>query len=107
MLRRRKNTIFRNIMSGTILVIIVILKEKVRKSPMILFYVCIQTAGYEQRKWEEEHLQQATLKFGAKDAKARHKEKEKDYEYILDDEIEFVQALKMPGTKVSQQKSII
>ena len=41
------------------------------------------------------------MKFGAKDAKARHKEKEKDYEYILDDEIEFVQALKMPGTKVS------
>ena len=40
------------------------------------------------------------MKFGAKDAKARYKEKEKDYEYILDDEIEFVQALKMPGTKV-------
>ena len=29
-------------------------------------------AGYEQKKWEEEHLQQATLKFGAKDAKTRH-----------------------------------
>jgi len=58
-----------------------------------------KTAGYEQKKWEEEHLQQATLKFGAKDAKERHNKQEKQYEYILDDEIEFVQALKMPGTK--------
>ena len=32
-------------------------------------------AGYEQKKWEEEHLQQATLKFGAKDAKMRHQER--------------------------------
>ena len=62
----------------------------------------IQTAGYEQRKWEEEHLQQATLKFGAKDA--RSKKKEKEYEYILDDEIEFVAALSMPGTKVLLSK---
>ena len=60
----------------------------------------VQSAGYEQKKWEEEHLQQAMLKFGAKDAKAKHKEKEKQYDYILDDEIEFVQALQMPGTKV-------
>ena len=44
-------------------------------------------------------MSQATLSFGAKDAKERHKKKEKEYEYILDDEIEFVQALKMPGTK--------
>lgn len=58
-----------------------------------------KTAGYEQKKWEEEHLQQATLKFGAKDARERHSKQEKQYEYILDDEIEFVQALKMPGTK--------
>jgi pre-mRNA-splicing factor ATP-dependent RNA helicase DHX16 len=29
-------------------------------------------------------------------------EKEKQYEYILDDEIEFVQALKMPGSKGSE-----
>ena len=36
----------------------------------LTFYT--QTAGYEQKKWEEEHLQQATLKFGAKDAKERH-----------------------------------
>ena len=53
---------------------------------------------YEQRKWEEEHLNSATFKFGAKDAKRRHAEKAKKYDLILDDEIDFVQALKMPGT---------
>jgi len=63
-----------------------------------------KTAGYEQKKWEEEHLAQATLKFGAKDAKSRKQEKE--YEYILDDEIEFVQALQMPGTKVTKEKEL-
>ena len=55
--------------------------------------------NYEQKKWEEEHLQSATYRFGAKNAKERHSKKEKQYDYILDDEIEFVQALKMPGTK--------
>lgn len=73
----------------------------------------------EQQKWEEEHLHAALLKFGAKDAKARkkvrrqllpscvandvgfsfHPWQDKDYEYIMDEEIEFVQALKMPGTR--------
>jgi len=57
---------------------------------------------YEQKKWEEEHLAQAQFRFGAKDAKARHMKEEKQYDYILDDEIEFVQALKMPGTKGSE-----
>ena len=37
------------------------------------------------------------MKFGAKDAKS--KKKSKDYEVIMDEEIEFVQTLKMPGTK--------
>ena len=53
--------------------------------------------NYEQKRWEEEHLQSATLKFGAKDAKKRHAEKEKQYEF-LEDEIDFIQALKMPGS---------
>jgi pre-mRNA-splicing factor ATP-dependent RNA helicase DHX16 len=60
--------------------------------------------NYEQKRWEEEHLHSAILKFGAKDAKQRHKQKEKQYEYILDDEIDFVQALKMPGSEDSDQK---
>lgn len=54
----------------------------------------------EQRKWEEEQMGFATLKFGAKDARKRRKQKE--YEIILDDEIEFVQALKMPGTRAKK-----
>ena len=53
--------------------------------------------NYEQKRWEEEHLQSATLKFGAKDAKKKHAEKEKQYE-LLEDEIDFIQALKMPGS---------
>jgi len=62
--------------------------------------------NYEQKKWEEEHLQAATLKFGAKDAKRKHEENEKKYDYILDDEIEFVQALQMPGTKKEEEKEM-
>lgn len=55
--------------------------------------------NYEQKKWEEEHLAQSQYRVGARDAKERRKEKEKEYDYILDEEIEFVQALSMPGTK--------
>ena len=47
------------------------------------------------KKWEEEHLNTAILKFGAKDA-AKYS-KEKSYDYVLDDEIEFVQALAIPA----------
>ncbi len=60
--------------------------------------------NYEQKRWEEEHLSAAILKFGAKDAKARRAKKEKAYDYILDDEIEFVQALKMPGSDDGDKK---
>ncbi|GAB1600938.1 pre-mRNA-splicing factor ATP-dependent RNA helicase DHX16 [Argonauta hians] len=57
----------------------------------------------EQRRWEEEHLNAAVMKFGARDARDKYKEKVKDYDLIMDDEIEFIQALKMPG--VSRNKS--
>ncbi|XP_014781219.1 pre-mRNA-splicing factor ATP-dependent RNA helicase DHX16, partial [Octopus bimaculoides] len=53
----------------------------------------------EQRRWEEEHLNAAVMKFGARDAKEKYKEKVKDYDLIMDDEIEFIQALKLPGSK--------
>ena len=46
--------------------------------------------NFEQKKWEEEHMSAAILKFGAKDAKK--KKKEKDYDYVLDEEIAFIQA---------------
>ena len=55
--------------------------------------------NFEQLKWEEEHMNAALLQFGAKDAKKKHQKKEEAYEYVMDDEIEFVQALQMPGTK--------
>merc|ERR1712223_552346 len=52
-----------------------------------------------------EHLHSAQLKFGAKDAKERHAAKStKQYELLLDDEIEFIQALKLPGSKKKKKK---
>ncbi|XP_060073522.1 pre-mRNA-splicing factor ATP-dependent RNA helicase DHX16-like [Ylistrum balloti] len=60
----------------------------------------------EQQRWEEDHLGAAIMKFGARDAKQRAKEKHKtkDYDFIMDEEIEFVQALQMPGSKKSKDK---
>ncbi|BFZ20424.1 hypothetical protein BsWGS_23462 [Bradybaena similaris] len=58
--------------------------------------------GSEQSRWEEEHLNAALMKFGAKDAKEK---KSKKYEVIMDDEIEFVQTLKMPGTVKDKKES--
>ncbi|TRY67582.1 hypothetical protein TCAL_05513 [Tigriopus californicus] len=60
--------------------------------------------NYEQKKWEETHLHSAQYRFGAKDAKARHAKQEKQYDILLDDEIEFIQALKIPGTKADEAK---
>lgn len=59
--------------------------------------------NYEQKKWEEEQMSSAVMRFGAKDAKFQHKTKE--YDYILDDHIDFVQALQMPGTKDAKKDS--
>jgi pre-mRNA-splicing factor ATP-dependent RNA helicase DHX16 len=52
----------------------------------------------EQKKWEAEQLQSALYKFGSKDAKAD------EYELLLDDEIEFVQVLRMDGSKDMEKK---
>ena len=54
----------------------------------------------EQRKWEEEKLQAAQYRFGARDAK-----EEKKYELVLEDTVEFVQSMKMPGTLESSSSS--
>lgn len=56
-----------------------------------------QVPQAEQCKWEEERMGIARMHFGAKDAK--DKGKEETYDLILDDAIEFVQALRVPGTK--------
>ena len=54
----------------------------------------------EQQRWEEDHVGAALMSFGARDSKqkAREKNKVKDYDVIMDEEIEFVQALQMPGS---------
>lgn len=58
--------------------------------------------NYEQKRWEEEHVGAAIMKFGAKDAKAKSKQKE--YDFIMDEEIEFVQVLQMPGTRKNKDE---
>ena len=63
--------------------------------------------NYEQKKWEEGHLAVSQYRVGAKDAKERRQKKEKQYDYILDEEIEFVQALQaMPGTKGQKEPQL-
>ncbi|XP_051163897.1 probable pre-mRNA-splicing factor ATP-dependent RNA helicase mog-4 [Leptopilina boulardi] len=53
----------------------------------------------EQSKWESDQMSSAVFKFGAKDKKAQQ-----EYELLLDDEIEFVQALQMPGIVKDKKK---
>lgn len=48
----------------------------------------------EQKKWEAEQLASAIYQFGAKDAKAQE-----EYELLLEDQIDFIQALTMEGSK--------
>ena len=55
-----------------------------------------KTLNYEQYKWEDENIQNATSSYGARDAKDYVKKDE--YELILDEEIEFLEDMKMPGT---------
>lgn len=46
----------------------------------------------EQKKWEKDQMASAVFKFGAKDAV-----KKDEYELLLEDQIQFIQALKLPG----------
>lgn len=48
----------------------------------------------EQKKWEQEQLASAMFQFGAKDAKSQE-----EYELLLEDQIDFIQALTMEGSK--------
>ena len=56
---------------------------------------------YEQRKWEEEQMSSAVFRFGARD-KDKTNDKNQEYELVLDDEIEFIQTLRMPGSRTDQ-----
>jgi hypothetical protein len=49
--------------------------------------------GNENRKWEEEQLAAALIKYGARDKKASADE----YDLLLDDRIDFAKALRIPG----------
>ncbi|XP_072396824.1 pre-mRNA-splicing factor ATP-dependent RNA helicase DHX16 [Diabrotica undecimpunctata] len=46
----------------------------------------------EQKKWEKDQMASAVFKFGAKDGI-----KKEEYELVLEDQIQFIQALQMPG----------
>lgn len=52
----------------------------------------------EQKKWEKDQMASAVFTFGAKDAS-----KKDDYELLLEDQIEFIQALQMPGVAVKKE----
>ena len=57
----------------------------------------------EQRKWEDEVIQTALLHFGSRDKE--EKSKQTKYDYILDEEIQFIQQLTIPGVnEFLQQK---
>lgn len=55
----------------------------------------------EQKKWEAEQLASAMFKFGAKDAS-----KNEEYELLLEDQIEFIQALTMDDNKKEKKPEI-
>lgn len=55
----------------------------------------------EQKKWEAEQLASAMFKFGAKDAS-----KDEEYELLLEDQIEFIQALTMDDHKKEKKPEI-
>lgn len=56
----------------------------------------------EQSKWESDQMSSAVFGFGAKDRKAKQ-----DYELLLEDEVEFIQALHMPGTVKDKKRGDI
>ncbi|KAJ8687189.1 hypothetical protein QAD02_022983 [Eretmocerus hayati] len=55
----------------------------------------------EQAKWESDQMSSALFKFGPKDKQAQE-----EYELLLDDEIEFVQALQLPGDKPDEKVKV-
>nr|CDJ94565.1 DNA RNA helicase and Helicase-associated region and Domain of unknown function DUF1605 domain containing protein [Haemonchus contortus] len=58
--------------------------------------------GGDGAKWEHEQLLASMLHYGAKDAKS----KQEEFELLLDDKIDFIQALQMPGTLDEKDEEI-
>ncbi|VFQ64111.1 unnamed protein product [Cuscuta campestris] len=56
----------------------------------------------EQEAWEDHQIGKATLKFGSKDRKARSE----DYQFVFEDQIEFIKAAVMDGVNVDQESAI-
>ncbi|XP_051114585.1 pre-mRNA-splicing factor ATP-dependent RNA helicase DEAH1-like [Andrographis paniculata] len=55
----------------------------------------------EQEAWEEHQIGKATLKFGSKNKK----QNQDDYEFVFEDQIEFIKATVMDGENVAQESS--
>ncbi|GBP12389.1 Pre-mRNA-splicing factor ATP-dependent RNA helicase DHX16 [Eumeta japonica] len=55
----------------------------------------------EQRKWEQEQIKSAFFKFGAKDAKAQD-----EYDLLIDEQIDFIQAIQLEGNKEQSEEQI-
>lgn len=60
----------------------------------------------EQRRWEEEQLGAASLRFGARDAQERGKKERERYQLVMEDEemIDFVSMVTMKGTGEKDEK---
>lgn len=56
------------------------------------------TPWQEQANWETEQIKKASMKTGAKDLQA----KAKDYEFVFEDQIDFITDQAMAGTLVSR-----
>nr|XP_033771274.1 pre-mRNA-splicing factor ATP-dependent RNA helicase DHX16 [Geotrypetes seraphini] len=61
----------------------------------------------EQKRWEEDHMGAAALRFGARDAHQRNKQKEYDYVMEEDEMIQFVSSVQMKGTIEKEERSEI
>ncbi|XP_042239234.1 pre-mRNA-splicing factor ATP-dependent RNA helicase DHX16-like [Homarus americanus] len=60
--------------------------------------------GYEQKKWEEDQMRGTSLSFGARDKAKKYQEQEKEYNLVLEDEIEFIKSLPLEGTRKKKKK---
>nr|GMC47767.1 pre-mRNA-splicing factor ATP-dependent RNA helicase DEAH1-like isoform X1 [Ipomoea batatas] len=56
----------------------------------------------EQEAWEDHQISKATLKFGSKDTKA----KSEDYQFVFEDQIDFIKAAVMEGVNVDQESAV-
>lgn len=58
----------------------------------------------EQRRWEDERLNLAKISTGAKDKHLKHLKKQKDYDLLVGEEIDFIKALEEFDEKLLERK---